>query len=347
MTAPVAELRSFNRFYTRQIGLLDETLSDSPFSLPEARVLYELAQGSAGTAAELSRLLGMDKAQLSRLLARLRARGLVATRVSPEHAKHRLLSLTAAGRSEFAALDRGTVARMEQLLAPLGADATRHLGEAMRTIRAILDGPPAGPAFTLRPPRVGDLGWVVHRQAVLYAREYGWDWTFEGLVAGIVGRFVDECDPAREQAWLADRDGGVVGSVFLVQGDDPDTGKLRLLYVEPSARGLGIGRALVAACIDRARAIGYRRLTLWTNDVLVSARRIYEAAGFRLAAEERHRSFGHDLVGQNWTLDLIAEWDGRIMPASTLSPRDRLPLGPRRPMRACCLPTIPAGDRKP
>ena len=310
MTSPVAEIRSFNRFYTRRIGLLDEHLSDSPFTLPEARVLYELARGEAGTAAALSRRLDRDKAQISRLLARLRARGFVTAAASPHHAKHRLLALTAAGRDAFAALDRGAAAQMEALLAPLDAGATQRLTGAMGTIRALLDAPAAtdtGPGFVLRPPEVGDLGFVVHRQAVLYAREYGWDWTFEGLVAEIVARFVAAFDPAREQAWLAERNGAIVGSVFLVRGEDAETAKLRLLYVEPTARGLGIGRALVAACIARARAIGARRLVLWTNDVLVSARRIYQAAGFRLVAEERHRSFGHDLVGQNWERDLTAD----------------------------------------
>lgn len=309
MTSPVAEIRSFNRFYTRRIGLLDEHLSDSPFTLPEARVLYELARGDAGTAADLSRRLDRDKGQISRLLARLRARGLVASTVSPRHAKHRLLALTPAGGDAFTALDRGAAAQMEALLAPLDAGATQRLTGAMGTIRALLDAPAAtdtGPGFVLRPPEVGDLGFVVHRQAVLYAREYGWDWTFEGLVAGIVARFVAEFDPAREQAWLAERNGAIAGSVFLVRGEDAETAKLRLLYVEPTARGLGIGRALVAACIAQARAIGARRLVLWTNDVLVSARRIYQAAAFRLVAEERHHSFGHDLVGQNWELDLTA-----------------------------------------
>ena len=304
---PVEELRSFNRFYTRQIGLLDEHLSSSPFSLAEARVLYELAHGTAETGAELSRKLGMDKAHLSRILARFRGRGLVTSRVSPAHAKHRLLSLTEVGRAAFAALDHGAVAQMEMLLAPLDAASASRLSEAMRRIRAILGEPaPApDPVFTLRPPRVGDLGWVVHRQAVLYEREYGWDATYEGLISGIVARFASERDPVREQAWIADRDGAIAGSAFLMRGDDQDTGKLRLLYVEPGARGLGIGIALVTACIDRARAVGYRRLMLWTNDVLVAARRIYQAAGFRCVAEERHRSFGHDLVGQTWLLELM------------------------------------------
>jgi DNA-binding MarR family transcriptional regulator/GNAT superfamily N-acetyltransferase len=306
MRTSVAELRSFNRFYTRQIGLLDEHLTGSPFSLAEARILYELANGTAETAAGLARLLGMDKAYLSRVLSRFRSRGLVSSRVSPSHAKHRILSLTEAGREAFAALDRGAVAQMERLLMPLDAGSAKQLTGAMRQIKTILSGGASvqEPAFTLRPPRVGDLGFVIHRQAVLYEREYGWDWTYEGLIAGIVERFVSGFDPAKEQAWIAGRDGRIAGSVFLMRGDDPATGKLRLLYVEPAARGLGLGSALVAACINRAREAGYRRLTLWTNDILISARRIYEAAGFQLIAEERHRSFGHDLVGQTWELEL-------------------------------------------
>ncbi|MDB5410784.1 MAG: MarR family transcriptional regulator [Rhodospirillales bacterium] len=302
----VDEVRRFNRFYTRQIGLLDEHLSNSPFSLPEARVLYELASGKAETAAQISRSLSMDKGYLSRILSRFRARGLVTSRVSPDHAKHRLLSLTQAGRKAFAALERGTVDQMEALLSPLDPAATERLARAMQGIEAILSGAqaPRSEAFTLRAPKVGDLGWVIHRQSVLYAEEYGWDRTYEGLASSILGEFVARFDPAKEHAWIAERDGKIAGSIFLVKSDDPSTAQLRLLYVEPSARGLGIGAALVAACIDRARANGCRTLMLWTNDVLVAARRLYEAAGFRLIAEERHRSFGHDLVGQTWTLEL-------------------------------------------
>ncbi len=305
----VDEIRSFNRFYTRRIGLLEERLSDSPFSLVEARVLYELARGELGTAADLGRALDMDKAHLSRVLSRLRARGLVAAEVSPRHAKHRLLSLTEAGREAFAALERGTQAQMTALLSPLDPAASERLSGAMRQIRSLLEKPAAQPekSFVLRSPRVGDLGWVIHRQAALYAEEYGWDGTFEGLIAAIIGRFVAEFDAAKEAAWIAERDGAIVGSILLVRGDEEGVAKLRLLYVEPSARGHGIGAALTKACIERAKECGYRRLVLWTNDVLVAARRIYQAAGFKLVAEERHHSFGHDLVGQNWALELLGE----------------------------------------
>jgi DNA-binding MarR family transcriptional regulator/GNAT superfamily N-acetyltransferase len=307
MTA-VEEVRRFNRFYTRQIGLLDEHLSNSPFSLPEARVLFELAAGSVATAADLSRALGMDKSHLSRILARFRSQALIRSRVSPEHAKHRLLSLTRAGRQAFAALEHGTVRQLQQLLSPLDADATNRLTRAMQGIQSILSGDRARPLgeLVLRPLRTGDLGWIVHRQAALYGDEYGWDWTYEALIAGILAEFVAKFDPAREQAWVAEHAGRIAGSVFLVRGDEPLTGKLRLLYVEPVARGMGIGTALVKTCIDRARAVGYTRLTLWTNDVLVAARRIYEAAGFQLVAETKHHSFGKDLTGQTWMLALSA-----------------------------------------
>jgi DNA-binding MarR family transcriptional regulator/N-acetylglutamate synthase-like GNAT family acetyltransferase len=304
--AAVDEVRSFNRFYTRRIGLLEKGLSASPFPLVEARVLYELATGPRGAAADLARALDMDKAHLSRVLARLRGRGLVAAETSPNHARRRLLSLTAAGRHAFARLETSTVAQMSEMIAPLDRPAVERLTGAMREIAVILGRRASAEkaAYSLREPRVGDLGWIIHRQAKLYAEEYGWDWRFEGLIAGIVEKFIASYDPAAEAAWIAERAGAIVGSVFLARGDQPKTGKLRLLHVEPSARGLGIGAALVEACIGRARSCGYSRLTLWTNDVLVSARRIYEAAGFRLIAEERHHSFGRDLVGQNWALEL-------------------------------------------
>lgn len=301
----VEKLRRFNRFYTRQLGLLDERPSHSPFSLTQARVLYELAHRATPTAAEIARDLGLDPAQLSRILKLLTARGLLTSKPSAAHAKHKLLSLTAAGRRAFDALEEATRAEIGAMLAPLGEGARRRLIEAAAAIEESL-GPPAPVAadFILRNPRVGDLGWVVHRQAALYASEYGWDWTFEGLVARILGDFVEKFDARREQAWLAERRGEIVGSIFLMRGEDPATGKLRLLYVEPNARGLGIGAALVAACIARAREVGYSRLVLWTNDILIAARRLYEAAGFTLVQEEAHVSFGKPLTGQTWALKL-------------------------------------------
>ncbi|MBR0663040.1 MarR family transcriptional regulator [Roseomonas hellenica] len=302
---PVDEVRSFNRFYTREIGLLEAHLPAGDFTLAEARVLYELTQGDRRTAAEIGRGLRMDRAHLSRILARFRARGLLRSRVSPDHGKHLLLALTEAGQAAFAALDHGTRTQVEAILAPLDSEGRERLVAAMQAIRAVLDRDRAGgAAVLLRDLRPGDLGWITHRQAVLYHREYGWDWTYEGLVSGILAGFVAGHDPAREDAWVAERAGVIVGSVFLMQGDDPAVAKLRLLYVEPEARGLGVGRRLVAACIDRARALGYRSLTLWTNDVLIAARRIYQAAGFQLVEQAPHHAFGHDLIGQTWILDL-------------------------------------------
>jgi DNA-binding MarR family transcriptional regulator/GNAT superfamily N-acetyltransferase len=301
----VEQVRTFNRFYTRRIGLLAEHLPQSHLSLAEARVLYELAQSRQQTAADIIRALGMDKAHVSRIVARFRGAGWLKCRPSPEHARRRLLSLTAAGQRAFRQLNDETESQIQALLAPLTAGNRRRLASGMREIQDILDARPRSQQdVTFRPLRVGDLGWIVHRQAVLYQQEYGWDWTYEGLVARILGEFSAHFDAGREDAWVAELDGQIAGSVFLMKTGDPDAAKLRLLYVEPAARGLGVGSRLVRLCIDRARELGYRRLILWTNDVLVSARRIYQAAGFTLLEENRHHSFGKDLLGQTWTLDL-------------------------------------------
>jgi DNA-binding MarR family transcriptional regulator/GNAT superfamily N-acetyltransferase len=301
------EVRSFNRFYTLKIGLLNRRLPATDLSLPEARVLYELAHAAEGgqTAAAIGRILKMDKAHLSRILARFRARGLAQSRASPKHGKQIMLTLTEAGRKTFAAAESAARAQVDALLLPVGADGRERLAEAMRDIRALLkDREAEDPGVRLRPLKPGDVGWIIHRQTLLYNREYGWDWTYEGLASRILGAFVAEFDPAREDGWVAERRGAIAGSVFLMKSDEPAVAKLRLLYVEPSARGLGIGRTLVDTCIARARELGYRELTLWTNDVLVAARRIYQAAGFRLVREAPHQSFGHDLVGQTWALQL-------------------------------------------
>ena len=301
------EVRSFNRFYTREIGLLNRSLPATNLSLPEARVLYELAQASEGcrTAAEIGRALRMDKAHLSRIIARFRARGLATSRISPDHRKHRLLTLTEAGRKTLAAADTAARAQVDALLEPIHLGQRDRLVEAMRSIRVALNDREAKDGdLSLRPLRVGDLGWITHRQAVLYHEEYGWDWTYEGLASRILGDFVAGFDAAKEDGWVAERGGAVVGSIFLMKSDDPAVAKLRLHYVEPSARGARLGRTLVATCIARARELGYGQLTLWTNDILVVARHIYQAAGFRLVSETPHHSFGHHLVGQTWTLDL-------------------------------------------
>jgi DNA-binding MarR family transcriptional regulator/N-acetylglutamate synthase-like GNAT family acetyltransferase len=302
------EVRSFNRFYTREIGLLNRSLPATDLSLPEARVLYELAHAPGGgrTAAEIGRTLNMDKAHLSRIVARLRARALAASRVSPDHRKHRLLTLTEAGAKTFAAAEAAARAQVDALLEPIDFTARTRLVGAMRLIRTALNEREAKDGdMSLRRLKPGDVGWIIHRQAILYHEEYGWDWTYEGLASRILGAFVAEFDSVKEDGWVAERGGAIVGSVFLMKSDDPTIAKLRLLYVEPSARGAGLGRRLVATCIVRARDLGYRQLTLWTNDILIAARRIYEAAGFRLVNEAPHHSFGHDLVGQTWTLDLV------------------------------------------
>lgn len=300
----VEAVRRFNRFYTRRIGVLEEGLSRSPFTLAEARVLYELAHRDPATAAWLAEELGLDPGYLSRILRRFGEAGLLERTPSATDGRQSLLRLTAAGREAFAALDAGSRADVGALLGRLAPERQARLVAAMDEVRALLGGEAEpGEPYLLRGPRAGDLGWVVWSHGALYAREYGWDATFEALVAEIVADFGRGHDPARERCWIAEREGRSVGSVFLVRATD-EVAKLRLLLVDPAARGLGIGRRLVDECVAFAREAGYRTVTLWTNDVLRSARRIYEEAGFRLVREEPHHSFGHDLVGQTWELAL-------------------------------------------
>jgi DNA-binding MarR family transcriptional regulator/GNAT superfamily N-acetyltransferase len=294
----IRAVRRFNRFYTRRIGVLGESQLGSPFTLAEMRVLYELAQADRSSAAKLSRELGLDPGYLSRILARFERDGLLSRTAAPRDGRQQHLSLTKAGRAAFATLDRRSQGEVGALLEPLPPDARDRLVGAMSTIERTLRGPDPEPV-SLRPHRPGDMGWVVHRHGVLYAEEYGWDPTFEALVAEVTAQFIRAFDSAREQCWIAERDGAVVGSVFLVRQDDA-VAKLRLLYVEPFARGLGLGGRLVDECIGFARSAGYRTVTLWTNSVLAAARRLYEARGFRLVRSEPHRSFGHDLVGETW-----------------------------------------------
>jgi DNA-binding MarR family transcriptional regulator/N-acetylglutamate synthase-like GNAT family acetyltransferase len=300
----VEAVRHFNRFYTRQIGLLDEGLLDSPFSLTEARVLYELAHREAPAATEVRQDLGLNAGYLSRILRGFRKRGLVARRVSAADGRRSLLRLTPRGRAAFAGLDTRSQADVAAALGRLPAEDQRRLAGAMRTIEELL-GPKTDPAaaFVIRPPEPGDYGWVVARHGALYASEYGWDETFEGLVAEIVARYLEKHDPKREAAWIAERDGQNVGSVFLVR-KSRTAAKLRLLLIEPRARGFGLGNRLVGECLRFARKAGYRKVTLWTNDILHAARHIYEKFGFRLTGKERHHSFGHDLVAETWELDL-------------------------------------------
>ena len=300
----VASVRAFNRFYTRQLGVLDESVLASGLSLTEMRVLYELAHRDGATATGLGRDLGLDAGYLSRLLSKFEARRWLKRSPAPGDARQSLLVLTPSGRKAFAPIEKAAREQIATWLEALPPPQRDRLVKSMETVQRLLGGlPEAKVAYVLRDLRPGDLGWIVHRQGLLYHQEYGWDETFDALVAEIAGGFVKRFDAKRERCWVAEREGEVVGSAFLVRASDR-VAKLRLLYVEPSARGLGIGSRLVEECISFARAKGYRTLTLWTNDILVSARKIYQAAGFRLVKEERHHSFGKDLVGQNWDLAL-------------------------------------------
>ncbi|HEV2303699.1 MAG TPA: bifunctional helix-turn-helix transcriptional regulator/GNAT family N-acetyltransferase [Stellaceae bacterium] len=300
----VAAVRLFNRFYTRRIGVLEEGLLESPFSLTEARVLYELAQGESATAARLAHQLGLDPGYLSRILAGFEKRGLLARMPCERDGRQSLLVLTEPGRAAFAALDARSAEETGTLLGALSAEQQARLVAAMDGIAGLLAAPDrSAAAYALRPHRAGDMGWIVHRHGLLYAQEYGWNEEFEALVAEIAAKFIRHYDPRRERCWIAERDGERLGSVMLV-AQSPRLAKLRLLLVEPQARGLGIGSRLVEECSRFAGERGYRKITLWTNSVLVAARRIYERAGFSLVEAQPHRSFGHDLVGENWELPL-------------------------------------------
>jgi DNA-binding MarR family transcriptional regulator/ribosomal protein S18 acetylase RimI-like enzyme len=359
----VGTVRDFNRFYTNVIGALRGGLLDTPYTLTEARVIFELAQRDAVEVTDLRRELDIDSGYLSRILSRFAADGLIDRERSGADARRQVIRLTTSGREAYRMLDERSAGEIRALLDRLGGEQRQRLAGAMSTIREVLGAAPRPRAYLIRPPRPGDMGWVVARNGALYAREFGWDETYEALVARIVADFVADRDPRREAAWIAELDGAAVGCVFCVTwrpaghapapgpgpggapvpgpgpggapvpgpdpggapvpGPDPavapvtgsaappgapgrpgDTAQLRLLLVDPAARGLGIGGRLVAECLAFARQAGYRRIMLWTNDVLADARRIYQRAGFALATEERHHSFGHDLVGQVWWRDL-------------------------------------------
>jgi DNA-binding MarR family transcriptional regulator/GNAT superfamily N-acetyltransferase len=300
----VASVRQFNRFYTQKIGVLHEGFLRTPFSLTEGRVLYELAHRDDTTASAIASDLGLDAGYLSRILSAFSRQGLIGKSASEHDGRKSILRLTAKGQKAFARLNSESRHEIAEMLSSRAAGDQARLLEAMRTIETILGAPPEhGAAFVLRPPEPGDMGWVVQRHGVLYAREYRWDEQFEALVARIVADFVQNFEPKHERCWIAEREGENVGSVFVVR-KSRSVAKLRLLLVEPSARGLGIGNRLVEECIRFARSAGYKKLTLWTNDVLHAARRIYVRSGFQLVKEERHHSFGHDLVGQFWELVL-------------------------------------------
>jgi DNA-binding MarR family transcriptional regulator/GNAT superfamily N-acetyltransferase len=300
----IGAVRRFNRFYTRQIGLLGKGYLDSPFTLAEVRVLYELAHRDAPTAAEIAKALGLDAGYLSRTLLSFRKRGYLARQVSQKDARQNHLSLTKKGRAAFGALEAKSEAEVAATIGRLSAADQKRLTAAMGTIEEML-GERAEPKtpYLLRTHEPGDMGWVVHRHGVLYAQEYGWDERFEALVARIAAEFIETFDPKRERCWIAERDGAMAGSVFLVKKSDR-VAKLRLLLVEPSARGLGIGARLVEECVRFARQAGYRKITLWTQSILDAARGIYRKNGFRLVKRERHLSFGYSLVGETWELTL-------------------------------------------
>lgn len=307
----IEAVRAFTRMYTRRLGVLHEGLLRSEFSLTEARLLWEFAHCEHTTASALARELDLDPGYLSRLLRGLRERGLIRSERSKDDARHVHLAITPAGRRAFAPLDARSREEVGALLAPLDDTQQQRLLQAMTTISSLIDGPPRPRACVLRPHRPGDMGWVIARHGALYAQEYGWDITFEALVARIAADFIDHFDPQREACWIAERDGGNVGCVFLVQARDeatqairPGIAQLRMLLVEPTARGLGLGERLVAECERFARDKGYGRIVLWTNSILTAARHIYRKAGYVMTASEPHHSFGHDLIGETWELDL-------------------------------------------
>jgi DNA-binding MarR family transcriptional regulator/GNAT superfamily N-acetyltransferase len=300
----IAAVRYFNRFYTQKIGVLQGGFLQSSFSLTEVRVLYELAHRDQLTATQLARDLGLDQGYLSRILSDFAQRGLVKKTQSEKDARQQHLSLTAKGKKVFAPLNQRQSEEVAAMLGSLSLAEQHRLLEAMNTIEGVLglrsrDSAP----YLLRAHEHGDLGWVVHRHGVLYFQEYGWNEEFEALVAEIASHFLRNFNPKRERCWIAEKDGEVVGSVFLVQHSET-VAKLRLLLVEPRARGLGLGTRLVSECVRFAREKKYQKITLWTNNVLVAARRRYQEAGFQLVHEEPHHSFGHDLVGETWELAL-------------------------------------------
>lgn len=295
-------VRHFNRFFTRQIGVLREGLLHTPYSLTDARILFELGHRQHLTASDLSRELGLDAGYLSRILSRLEQQGLL-EKVRPENdGRQRILHLTAEGEKAFTLLDQRSRDEVSEMLSDLSEEDQQRLLKAMQTIESVLTkGLKFSQPFFLRAPKPGDMGWVTHRHGVLYAQEYGWDKQFEALVAQIVADFIHNYNSERERCWIAEMDGEIVGSVFVVQSSET-VAKLRLLLVEPGARGLGLGTHLVEECIRFARRHGYSKLVLWTNSVLLEARHIYEKTGFQLVAQEVHHSFGHELIGETWEL---------------------------------------------
>ncbi len=298
----VAAVRRFNRFYTQHLGVLQDGWLDSPFSLTEARVLYEIAQRDRATASDIGRDLDLDAGYLSRILRRFQKSGLIRKETSSDDARQSFLSITPSGRKAFAPLEVRTIQQVGALLGRLAASERDHLVAAMRTIETtITPGPETTRPITLRQPRPGDLGWVVTRHAELYSKEYGWEGNFEGICAQIVADFATKYDPQRERCWIAEMDGQNVGCVFLVKDSDK-VARLRLLLVDPVARGRGLGTRLTDECVRFARECGYQGITLWTHSVLTAARHVYHQAGFRLTSSEKRKSFGKDVVSEYWDL---------------------------------------------
>lgn len=308
----IDDIRRFNRFYTKRIGVLSANLLSSGFSLAEARLLYEIAHRDQPSAALLGRELEIDASYLSRLLRHLEKRGLLRRTPSPSDARRQLLSLTEAGRDALAPLEQRARDQVAAILRPLSEVQQRRLLASMRTISTLLSPDEtrnAERSLVLRPHRSGDIGWVIGRHGALYAQEEGWNEEFEAFVADIAAKFIRDFDPQRERCWIAEIENEIVGSIFVVRRS-ATIAQLRMLIVDPKVRGLGIGTKLIDESIRFARQVGYRKMMLWTNAGLDAARRLYEAAGFELVREEPHRSFGHDLIGQTWTLDL------RLRPAA-------------------------------
>lgn len=301
--SPEEALRAFGRFYTRRMGLLEHGFLASNFTLTQARILYELATRDGLVASTIARELGLDAGYLSRILTRFKAAGLLEATPSTKDGRRAILELTAAGRAAFAPLDRASQMQAAELVDGLASSDRSRLVRAMSEVRSLLEPAIAEPPIRLRDFEVGDLGWIAHRQGLLYHHEYAFDSTFEALVAEILVAFTRRPREPGERAWIADRGGATVGSVFLMR-DSADVGRLRLLYVEPALRGQKLGRRLVDACMEGAREAGYSRLVLWTNDILSSALHIYQAAGFTCVARKPHSSFGQEMVGEDWELAL-------------------------------------------
>jgi DNA-binding MarR family transcriptional regulator/GNAT superfamily N-acetyltransferase len=299
----IAAVRRFNRFYTQKLGVLQPGWLDSPFSLTEARVLYEIRQRGRTTATDIGRELGLDAGYLSRILRRFHKSGLIRKEVSPDDARQSFLSMTARGRTAFEPLETRTLQQVGALLGGLSAPQQDHLVSAMRAIETMIAEPKVAGEIILREPKPGDLGWVVTRHAELYAQEYGWGENFEGVCAQIVADFGTKYDPSCERCWIAEMDGRNVGCVFLVK-ESGEVARLRLLLVDPVARRRGLATRLTGECVRFARAHGYRRITLWTHQVLTPARHVYERAGFRLTSSEAMRNFGQDVVSEHWDLAL-------------------------------------------